>query len=417
MKKILHIFTNEFKRRMKSPVAILLMMCIPLVMTFLIGIVFGRSEDASLPRIKVFLVDQDDGMMSNFIRQGLNQERFAELLDIETVSLAEGEILMGEGKGSAMIIIPKDFTTMILDRKEVKIRVVKNPSERFLPEIVDEIASTMAVILTSARDVFDRPLTNARDILETEGWPSSDRLQLLLEEAKTGILLTKGYLADSLVTLGAETATNGETEEESSLFNVFAYVISGSIMLGLLFTSNIMLRDIVREKESGTLARILSSPVGPAEVVAGKVLAAYAVTMVASFILLVISKFAFRIDLGDPLALSVHLITSMLMVTGIMTFFFGIISNGRSADAIMSVVIIIMALFGGSMIPLEQMGGLIEEVGKFSPVYWANDGFRMIFLTGAGISDILLNQVILASLGILTIIPGAYFLGRRFGNG
>ncbi|MBN2070000.1 MAG: ABC transporter permease [Candidatus Krumholzibacteriota bacterium] len=417
MRKILCICGNEFKRRLKNPGAILLMMCIPLVMTLMIGLVFGRSGDNRLPVIKVLLVDLDNGIMSRFIRQGLSEDRLSEMLDIETVALAEGEDLMSEGKASAMIVIPENFTRMILDREEVSIRVVKNPSERFLPVIVREITETMAVMIGALRNVFDRPLLNAKDLFESDRWPSADRLQSLLDEARTGILLSKGYLADSLVTLAGETAGEGDSDGKSSIFNVFAFVMSGSLMMGLLFTSNIMLRDIVREKESGTLARILSSPTVAAEVVGGKVLAVYVVTFTASIILLLVSKFAFRIDLGDPLALALQLLVTMLMITGIMTFFFGMIKSARAADAIMSVLIIVMALFGGSMIPIEQMGALMGKIGRFSPVFWANDGFKMIFLTGAGTGDIALNLMIMASTGIATLLPGSYLFGRRFRNG
>ncbi len=418
MKKILLIFANDLRRRIKSPLAILMMMCIPLVLTLLIGSVFGRSGRGGLPRIRVLFVDEDKGFMSRFILQGLQEDRFAELLDLVTVDSVEGEKQMGKGKASAMIVIPERFTSRILNKKPVEIRVVENPSESFLPVIVEEIVATMAVIIDNGRNIFDEPIENAIAMLEGEEWPSMGDLKVLMDEAKTGILLTRGYIADSLVTFRTETAASEEEDgDEAGGLNVFSYIMSGSLMLGLLFTSNIMLRDIVREKESGTLARILTAPVGAGHVVAGKVMAAYAVTMIACLLLLLIGKVGFRMDLGDPLVLGVHLIVTMFMITGIMTFSFGLIRSGRAADAIMSVVIIIMSLFGGSMVSIEQLGEPMKTIGRFSPVYWANDGFKKIFLAGAGFDDISMNIIILVGLGVITLIPGAILLGKRFGKG
>ncbi len=105
------------------------------------------------------------------------------------------------------------------------------------------------------------------------------------------------------------------------------------------------------------------------------------------------------------------------MCTGIMTFLYGAIGNERAADAVMSVVIIAMALFGGSMVPIEQMPPSLQAAGKFSPVFWAADGIKRIFLLDAGFSDIRIHLLILGLLGVCTIIPGALLIRARIVKG
>jgi ABC-2 type transport system permease protein len=257
-------------------------------------------------------------------------------------------------------------------------------------------------------------------MLSADKWPALGDMQVLLDEAKIPFTQVEGYIGDSLVTLGSETAADTARaggNAGSSGFNIFSYVMSGSLMLGLLFTSNIMLNDIVREKRAGTLARALCSPIGTGHVVAGKVLSVYAVTAIACLLLLVVGKFAFSMDLGDPAALAAHTAASILMCTGIMTLLFGIVRRERAADAIAPVVIIVLAMLGGSMLSFDMFGETMQRIGKFSPVYWANDGFKKIMVFGAGTSDISRNILVLAVIGLASLVPGALLLGTGFRKG
>jgi ABC-2 type transport system permease protein len=418
MSAVSGILAIDIRRRMRSPVSIILMMLIPVTMTIIIGLVFGRSGEVTFPKIRVLLVDRDGGFMSGFLRQGMQQGELGDMLDITEVEPAEGEGMMSEGKASALIEIPRGFTSSVLDGETAEIRVLKNPSEYFLPLVVEEVARTMAVILDGGRRIFSDPIARMRSFVEGDRWPASGDMEKVFEGARNGMILASGYLADSLITYTEETAVDEDGEESgASGFNIFAYVMPGSMMIGLLFIVELVLRDILREKNSGTLSRILASPVRTGEVVAGKVGAAFAITMISCVILLAVSRIGFSVKLGDPAALLLHTVGTILMCTGVMTLLYGAISSERAADAVMSVVIIIMALFGGSMVPFEQMPALLQSVGRFSPVYWASDGFKMIFLFDASTAGVALHLLVLYALGAATLIPGAFLIRSRISRG
>ena len=69
------------------------------------------------------------------------------------------------------------------------------------------------------------------------------------------------------------------------------------------------------------------------------------------------------------------------------------------------------------MVPIEQMPGALQAAGRFSPVYWASDGMKQIFLLDAGIPEVALHVLILTALGLCTIIPGALLLRARMAKG
>ncbi len=424
MKEILGILTNDIRRRLKSPLSVILMILIPVSMTLIIGIVFGQSGEVTVPKIKVLLVDNDGGFFSGFLRQAMQQGELADMLDITEVSAAEGEAMMSEGKASALIEIPQGFTEKVLDGVPAEIRLVKNPSEYFLPLVVEEITKTMAVLLDGGSRIFSEPMTRMRSIIDGESWPSTGDMEEVINGARNGVILVYGYVADSLITFRDEVASAADTavaaageQEDSGGFNIFAFVMPGSMMIGLLFITELVLRDILRERTGGTLPRMLASPVTTSQVVAGKVGAAFAITMISCLILLLVSRIGFSVDLGDLPALLLHTVATILMCTGVMTFLYGAISSERAADAVMSVVIIAMALFGGSMVPYEQMPSALQAVGRFSPVFWAADGMKRIFLFDAGISDISVHLAILAALGVCSLIPGTLLIRSRIVKG
>lgn len=411
MKLVFLLLKNDLRRRLRNPLGVILMMCIPLVITLIIGLVFGGEGGIELPRIKVLLVDKDNGLFGQFIRQSMQQEQFAEMIDLVAVEEEEGLVLMEKGKASALIIIPENFTGNVLDRKPVEIALIKNPAEGFLPMIVEELVTTTALLLDQGMYIFAEPVEKARSIIDASKWPSGGDFQALLDSGRDRIILVGGYLTDSLVALRSEVADSDEEEEEG--FNIFAFILPGSLMIGLLFISELVLRDIVREKNAGTLARQFAAPVNAEHVIASKILATFTITGAACMLLLVIGRFGFGISLGKPIPLVVQFIGTILMCTGVISLLYGFIRSERAADAVLSVAIIVMALFGGSMVPIEQMGGALQKIGRFSPVYWAADGFKKIFVYDAGLREISLHIIILYGLGIVAIVLGAPLLRRK----
>lgn len=410
------IVRKDMKRRMRSPVSVICMLLIPLGLTLIVGLVFGRHGEVEIEHIKVLLVDGDKGFAANFLKQGMTQGKLAELIDLVEVDSAGARALMDAGKASALIEIPRGFTAGILDRKPVELRIVKNPREVFLPVIAEEIAGTMAVLMDGAMRVFGGPIDRARSLLEAGRWPSGEDLAGLLAAARPRIELVRGYISDTLVSVESETASN-PGEKPADTFNFFALIMPGSILIGLLFISEITMHDILRERSSGTLARTLAGPVGGAQVVAGKVASSFAITFVSCVLLIVVGRLAFGIAWGDPLRLVVLLIGSILMCVGIMAFIYGVIASERAADAMLPVIILVVCMFGGAMFPYEIMGPAMQKAAHYSPAFWVIDGLKKIAIEKASWSALAPHLAIVYGLGALGVLVGASRLRARVGEG
>ncbi|MFA4947929.1 MAG: ABC transporter permease [Candidatus Krumholzibacteriia bacterium] len=406
MNAILLIVRNDMKRRLRSPVSVICMFLIPLGLTLLVGLVFGRHGKVELSHIKVLVADSDKGIAANFLKQGMKQGKLAELIDLVEVDSVAGRSLMDRGKASALIEIPKGFTVNILDRKPVVIGLVKNPQEAFLPLIVEEITETMAVMIDGAARIFEKPIGEARGMLTGGRWPEAAELAGLLSSAKPRIELVKGYLSDTLISITSETVSAPDAKPERT-FNFLALIMPGSILIGLLFISEITMRDILREREAGTLARIIAGPVRSDHVIAGKMLSSFAITLVACALLIAIGRLGFGIAWGSPLKLIVHVVGSILMCVGLMAFLYGFIRSERVADAMLPVVIIILCVFGGAMFPYEVMSPAMQKAAVFSPAFWVIDGLKRIAIEKTGWGGIAPHLAIVYGLGAVTSVAGA----------
>ena len=416
MKIILAIVRNDLRRRVRRPLAVLLMMLIPVVITLVIGLVFGSSGESGIPRATVLIVDRDGGIAARVLSQAFREGQLADMIELVDVAGDEGEKRMAAGKASALVEIPEGFTEAFLDRRPVEIRLVRNPAESFLPIIAEEAFDVTTLVLDGAGRVFGKEIAMARGIFDGGAWPARGEIDDLLESARARLVLAASWIGDSLLAF-EETTIEPESQEEESGINLFAYILPGSLLIGLLFISEIAMRDLFREGQTGTLRRLFAGPVEPGEYVAAKIASTALLTALACAILLAVGRFGFRFPLGDPLALGLVFATSVLMCAGVTTFFYGIIRTERAADAVMSIVIIALCLLGGSMIPSNQMGSTLRAAAPFSPVYWAVEGFRRVFVMHAGAGDIALNAAILFAVAAGTAMPGALLLRHRVRRG
>ena len=79
---------------------------------------------------------------------------------------------MEKGEASAMLHFPKGFTQAYLDGEPVVISVVKNPAERFLPQVVEEGGRIGAEILSQGSRVFRTELEALGSMTRNDGFPS-----------------------------------------------------------------------------------------------------------------------------------------------------------------------------------------------------------------------------------------------------
>jgi ABC-2 type transport system permease protein len=111
---------------------------------------------------------------------------------------------------------------------------------------------------------------------------------------------------------------------------------------------------------------------------------------------------------GDPLALAVLTVATVLAVMGLMTLVQTGAKTQESADAITSVSTMTLALLGGSFFPLFQMPALMQKLSYLTPNGWALRGYTDIAYDGAKLADIGPNLLAITAFAVVTLSIGMW---------
>ncbi|EUJ21351.1 ABC transporter permease [Listeria aquatica] len=165
-----------------------------------------------------------------------------------------------------------------------------------------------------------------------------------------------------------------EKVSDSSHISSFEYyaigMISMTMMMGLAYGIN----SYRSEKLRNTAVRLETAPVRKTQILFGNFLGELAVQVLALIILMLVSQFIFGVQWGEYGIF----IFAIFLSLGIFSVFLGmsldIFSNGNSAIAGASTIIVnIFAFIGGAYFPM-----ISPTVQKFSPIGWANISSREI---------------------------------------
>ena len=164
MKRLLSLVLKDFRRDLKRPWSILLFASLPVIMTGLIAMVFGRGgRSGPVPTIHVAILDQDKDLVPRMLSYLLTEGDIAETVQVHSVqSRDEGLRLLEKDKASALVVLPEKTTESLLKGRATAIELYENPTQQYLPKVVRHVVSLFAVGLSGVADVLQDP-TKAKD--------------------------------------------------------------------------------------------------------------------------------------------------------------------------------------------------------------------------------------------------------------
>jgi len=158
---------------------------------------------------------------------------------------------------------------------------------------------------------------------------------------------------------------------------------------------------LVLERKSGTLQRLMSSPIRQMEVIAGHVVAMFLVIFTQQLILVLLGQFVFGVNyLRQPFAILLMIATLALWAASLGLLISAI---SRKEDQVITLSLIAMFIFaalGGAWFPLEVAGKAFAAIGHMLPTAWAMDGFQNILMRGLGFQSVLMPAGILLAYAL-----------------
>lgn len=214
---------------------------------------------------------------------------------------------------------------------------------------------------------------------------------------------TSAFEVDERVVFGPKEGTN----LQFLLPGMVAFTV---FIIGAMLTTV----SIVKERSSGTLPRLLSSPIGRGEVVLGLVLAFATLALLQSISVLAIATLVFGIEVSGNVFLA--LVTTFLVslvALGLGILFSGLAKNEFQATQSIMLFVFPNMFLAGLLAPVEAMPTVLRPLTRLVPLTYAIEAERAIINHGAGLLAVAPELLILAAFAAVFLGSGAYAFGRR----
>jgi ABC-2 type transport system permease protein len=190
-----------------------------------------------------------------------------------------------------------------------------------------------------------------------------------------------------------ETFPSGKEEKQmpnTTQHNVPAWTIFAMFFIVIPLTSS-----IIKEREEGSLIRLLTMPVSYFTVFMAKI-GVYLIVCMIQFALMVLAGMYLlplfnipALEIGGKIfELILMAITSSLAALGFGIAVGTVARTHQQAAAFGSVSVVILAALGGLWVPTYLMPETMRIVATYSPLNWAHTGFYDIYLRGGSLPEI-----------------------------
>jgi ABC-type Na+ efflux pump permease subunit len=285
------------------------------------------------------------------------------MIAIERVNQEEGRRRMDKGSASALLIIPKGFTNALMESKPSSIQLIRNPAQRILPDIIEEMVSMLAdgafYLQAVAGDQL-RMVSTSRESTDAGVAEISMRFNRIVRD-----------LQKSLNPLLIQ-VQNKVIEDKNDRPGAFAaMMMPGLLYMAVFFIAGGLATDVWRERTSGALRRVATTPSSMGIFLAGKMLAAAIVLAIVGAFGLTLARLLVNLPIANfPLA-ALWIAASGTGLYLLMMILQSLASTERVASLLSNFVMLPLTMLGGSFFPLDIMPKGLASIGRLTPNGWS----------------------------------------------
>jgi ABC-2 type transport system permease protein len=187
-----------------------------------------------------------------------------------------------------------------------------------------------------------------------------------------------------------------------------------SMLWGVLACAATFAISIVRERKQGTLLRLQAAPISRTQVLLGKATACFLAVM-GVIVMMVVLGMLLGMRPRSPILLAGASVCVAFCFVGIMTLMSVV---GKSEEAVSGAAWganMIMAMFGGGMIPLAFMPHFMATLSQASPVKWSILALEGAIWRGFTPLEMLLPCGVLIAVGAVCLAVGSIRLAASTG--
>jgi ABC-2 type transport system permease protein len=403
MKKILAFTLKELAIVARDRTALLLMIAAPIALTLVMTFAFGRVTGGGISQLGVAVVNNDEGEIGQAFVEMIQSEALSDLVKptiLEDASAARKRV--DEAEAAAAVILPAGLTERVMSGEgdPARIEVYGDPgrpiSSAVVRSIVERFTQQVAAGTLGARVTVTQLVQSGRlSLADAASAGAEIGERVALESMDRQLVAVKSVVSGK--------ATEGQ-------FNYLQYYAPGLAIMFLMFAMASSARTLLAERETGTLARLRSTPTRPWELLGGKVSGVVATGLAQMGVLILITSLLMGVKWGDALGVAVLVVLVVCALAAMGLMIAAVARTNSQATAIGSAVVMVLAAIGGNFIPRLVFPEWMRVLGLVGPNAWGIEGFQKL-ASGASLAD--LGPEILALSAMSVVFFGIATFGFR----
>lgn len=189
--------------------------------------------------------------------------------------------------------------------------------------------------------------------------------------------------------------------------SAYAFVFPQAIVWGVMACAATFALTLVLERTRGTLPRLTTAPIARWQILLGKAAACFVATLSVSVALLILARFAFGVRPYSVPMVALGVLCLSFAIVGVMLLFSVLGRSEAAVGGISWAIIVLMAMFGGGMLPLFVMKGWMITLSQFSIFRWAILALEGGIWRGLTLAEMALPCGILLLIGATGLIVGS----------
>ena len=339
------VVVKEFIQMRRDRVTFAMMIGMPLLQLIL----FGYAINSDPKHLPTAIYSADNSVFSRTIVWGLHNSSYFDITR-EAKNEAEIQRVLAQGTVQFAVDIPVDFSRKLLRGERPDLLLEADATD---PSAVGYAIAAINLLTTT---VLDRDLIGP--LAKLRGTPPP-----------VNLVVHQHY--------------NPE--------NITQYNIVPGLM-GVILTMTMVIITalaITRERESGTMENLLSTPARPGEVMIGKIVPYITVGYIQVFLILLASKFLFNVPIVGSVPLLLVLTFFFIVANLAVGITFSTIAKNQLQAVQMAFFFFLPSLLlSGYMFPFRGMPGWAQDIGEVLPLTHFLRVVRGILLKGNGFAEI-----------------------------
>jgi ABC-2 type transport system permease protein len=280
-------------------------------------------------------------------------------------------LLLGEGTYVPKIAVDESFPAPLLTELKK----------------LDVTVTSLAYTLDTDKSADDLLINHSEDAVLIAG-TDGIHIRMLDSGSSKAASITRA-LKDASASLSPSSAMNLSYvygNGESTTFNSLGYVLLG--VLSFFFVFIISGISFVRERETGTLGRLMATPIRRISVVGGYTLGFGILSALQSALIILYSRYVLGMEFKGSVWLAIIIMMLLAFTAVSIGAFVSIFANNEFQVMQFIPLIVVPQMFFSGLITLDTLPYGLGKLAYFMPIYYGCSGLEKVLIKGFGIGDV-----------------------------